>query len=133
MKYTHLNCALALSFALSALTLSAQAITPTIETTGMIGIADAQTAQLNLLNPGILPPALGVACSAVVSFVNAAGAVLKSMPLIIPPGQSMSFSIRSDVDLSLLPGDRREIRATIATPAFPPNATSTTATPACAN
>ncbi len=127
MKYTHLTCALALS----AWALSAQAITPNIETTGMIGIADAQTAQLNLLNPGIQPPALGVVCTAVVAFVNAAGAVLKSMPLTIPPGQSMSFSLRSDVDLSLLPGDRREIRATIATPAFPPNAASTAAATTC--
>jgi hypothetical protein len=119
MKYTHLTCALlrsfALSFALSALTLSAQVVTPTLETTGMIGIADAQTAQFNLLNPGILPPAVGVVCSVVASFVDNTGLVIKSMPLTILPGQSMSVSIRSDTDLNLLPGDRREIRATIST------------------
>jgi len=128
MKYIQLACA----FAVSAWSLSAQAVSPDVETTGMIGIADAQTAQLNLLNPGVLPPALGVVCTAAVSFVNATGTVLKSTTLTIPPGQSMSVSIRSvDTPLNLLPGEHVEIRATITTPGiFPPTATST-GVPAC--
>jgi hypothetical protein len=132
MKYTHLMCALALS----AFTLSAQVVTPTVQTTGMIGIADGETAQLNLLNPGLQPPtpAVGLLCSAVVSFVDAAGAVLKTMSLTIPPGQSMSVSIRSlDTPLDLLlPGERREIRAIISTPVvIPVTVTSSTAVAGC--
>ncbi len=135
MKNIYLTCALGLSLALSAFTLSAQVVTPTVQTTGMVGIADGETAQLNLLNPGFQPPtpAVGVLCSAVVSFVNAAGSVLKTMSLTIPPGQSMSASIRSvDTPLSLLPGERQDIRATITTPAvIPVTATSAAAAPSC--
>jgi hypothetical protein len=131
MKNTHLTCALALS----AFTLAAQVVTPTVQTTGVIGIADGETAQLNLLNPGIQPPtaALEVVCTAAVSFVDSAGAVLKTMSLTIPPGQSMSASIRSlETPLSLLlPGERREIRATITTPGLIPVATSPTAVAGC--
>jgi hypothetical protein len=98
----------------------------------MVGIADGETAQLNLLNPGVLPltPAAGILCSAVVSFVDSTGIVLKTMSVTIPPGQSTSVSIRSvDTPLSLLlPSDRREIRAIISTPAAIPVA-STVSTP----
>jgi hypothetical protein len=132
MKYILLTCAVALS----VLTLSAQVVTPTVQTTGMIGIADGETAQLNLLNPGLqaLTPAAGVLCSAVVSFVDSTGAVLKTMSLTIPPGQSMSASIRSlETPLSLLlPGERREIRAIISTPAvIPVTVASSTAATTC--
>ena len=125
MNYAHLTCALAMG----ALALSAQTVTPTVtQTTGMVGIADAQTAQLNLLNPGVQPPALGPVCTVAVSFVNANGKVLKSTMLTVAPGQSQNFDLRSDVDLSLLPGDRREIRATITSPVLipPPNAAAST-------
>jgi hypothetical protein len=90
----------------------------------MVGLADAQTAQLNVLNPGILAPALGVICSAAVSFVDANGTVLKSAVLNVLPGKSLSLALRSDIDLKLVAGDRREIRATIAIPPFPPPATA---------
>lgn len=130
-KYVLLTMALALS----AVALSAQAVpvSNTVQTTGMVGIADAQTAQLNLLNPGVLPPAVGAICSATVSFVDANGSVLKATSLAVPPGKSMPFDLRSDTDLQLVAGDRREIRATISIPAvFPPTATgSTPIAPAC--
>jgi hypothetical protein len=120
---------------LMALALSAQVIpvVPTVQTTGMVGIADAQTAQLNLLNPGVAPPATVTVCSATVSFVDADGTVVKSTTLSVDPGKSMAFSLRSDIDLHLLTGDRREIRALIAISAIlPPTATTTsTAIPAC--
>jgi len=99
----------------------------------MIGIADSQTAQLNLLNPGVQAPAIGVICTAAVSFVDAAGTVLKSRTLIIAPGTSAPFDLRSDTDLNLVvAGDRREIRATIMIPPFPPppTAAGSTAIPA---
>ena len=126
LKYFNSTCAL---MALSAFALNAQVTTATqtILTTGMVGIADAQTAQLNLLNPGVLPGASAVACTAAVSFVDASGIVLKSASLTVLPGQSMSFSLRSDTDLNLVAGDRREIRATISSPAITPVATASAA------
>jgi hypothetical protein len=111
-----------LAMTLSAFALDAQTTigSQNIQTTGMVGVADGQTAQLNLLNPGIQAPALGVICSATVSFVDSAGSVVKSTTLTVIPGQSQSFSIKSDVDLNLTAGQRREIRATIAIPPIPP-------------
>ena len=55
LKYASLTCALMLS----AVALSAQvtSVIPAVQTTGMVGLGDAQTAQLNLLNPGVEPPA----------------------------------------------------------------------------
>jgi hypothetical protein len=92
----------------------------------MIGIADSETAQLNLLNIGVQPPGVGYVCTATVSFVNAAGTVLKSATLTVLPGQSASLSLRSDTDLSLLPGDRRDVRARIAIPGILTPTASTT-------
>jgi hypothetical protein len=37
-----------------------------VKTTAMIGLAQGQTAQLNLLNPGVQAPATGVICTAAV-------------------------------------------------------------------
>jgi hypothetical protein len=127
-KTLHLTCLLTLS----AIALSAQAIplSSTVQTTGMVGIADAQTAQLNLLNPGVLAPALGIICTASVSFVDSTGNVLKSATLTIPPGKSMSLSLKSDTDLNLVVGDRVQIRATITIPPFATPAATVTG-PAC--
>jgi hypothetical protein len=128
-KFAFLTCALALGLVAQTVPVS-----QFIQTTGMVGIADAQTAQLNLLNPGVQAPALGMVCTASVSFVDATGTVLKSASLTITPGKSMSFTLRSDTDLNLVAGDRREIRAVISVPSFvpPPTATGTTpVNPAC--
>jgi len=128
LKFLNLTCVLTLSaFAVRAQTVP---VFETVQTTGMVGIADAQTAQLNLLNPGVLEPAVGAICTAAVSFVDAGGAVLKSATLVVAPGKSLSFSLRSDTDLNLVAGDRREIRATIGTPAIVSPA-ATTSTPSC--
>lgn len=131
LKYVQSTCAL---MALGALSLAAQVTNtlPAVQTTGMIGVADAQTAQLNLLNPGVLAPAVGVMCKANVSFVDAGGTTLKSATLTISPGQSQSFSLRSDVDLNLVSGARREIRAVISIPPIAtPVASTAAAVPAC--
>jgi hypothetical protein len=124
-KSVYLTCVLTLS----AVGLSAQVTTvlPDVRTSGMVGIGDAQTAQLTLLNPGMEAPALGIICTAMVSFVDASGRVLKSATLTIAPGKSIPFVLRSDVDLNLIAGQRREIRATISTPGVPPPATPTAA------
>jgi len=109
------------AIAVSACALSAQ----TVETTGMVGIAYAETAQLNLLNPGVVPPGDAVSCAAAVSFLDNNGVVLKTTTLAVAPGRSLPFTLRSDTDLSLLSGERREIRVTITIPAITP------AIPAC--
>ncbi len=109
-RLTKLTCALAFgAAALCAQTVS----TLSVETTGMVGIAAGETARMNLLNPGVLAPAVGVVCTAGVTYLDATGTVLKTGSLTIVPGQSQSFDLRSDTDLSLAAGDRREIRAQI--------------------
>ena len=124
LRYVGSMCVLALG-------LSAQVAvgTETVQTTGMVGIAFAQTAQLNLLNPGVLPPAVGAICTAVVSFVDDTGTVIKSTTLSVAPGKSLPFILRSDTDLNLATGGRREIRATISILAAA--AASSVTTPAC--
>jgi hypothetical protein len=130
-NYARFTCFLALS----ACALSAQVIPSTVQTTGMIGVADAQTAQLNLLNPGIQPPAVGVVCTAAVTFIDGNGVVVKTGTLTVPPGQSRSLAIRSDMDLNVVAaGDRREVRAVISIPGILPPTPTPTATvvePAC--
>ena len=114
-------------FALAAAALQAQTNlpVPVTRTTGMVGIAEGQTAQLNALNPGVAPPALGVICSALLSFVTEDGTVLKTKTVSVAPGTSQSIVIDSVKDLALATDERKQIRAAIAIPA--PN----TATPAC--
>jgi len=121
---SRLTCVLALG----AIALSAQTIPQeTVHTTAMIGIATGQTARLNLLNPGVLPPALGVICTAEVTYYDHAGNVKKSAPVAVSPGTSQSVDLRSD-DLALAPASRTEIRATIAMPGIlPPASSSSTA------
>jgi hypothetical protein len=129
-KFTKAICV----FTLSAIGLAAQAIpvTQTIQTFGMVGLAEGQTAELNVLNPGVPPPALGVICSAALSFLNDQGDVLKTTTVSVEPGKSAAFYLYSDVDLKLASDDRREIRATIkTTPVFPPNASATPLMGAC--
>jgi hypothetical protein len=131
LKYVRSMCVFT---ALGACALSAQvtSVLPAVQTTGMVGIADAQTAQLNLLNPGVLAPAVGIICKATVSFVDGTGTVLKSTTLTINPGQSQAFTLRSDTDLNLVAGNRREIRATISIPPIAtPVATTAAAAPGC--
>jgi hypothetical protein len=125
LNYAQLTCVLALSAA--ALSAQTQTPAPTVETTAMVGLADAQTAQLNLLNPGVLPPALGMICTAEVTFIDADGTSLKSGVVTVLPGRSGSLSLRTDSDVAIAVGDRREIRAVITIPA-----PATTTTPAAA-
>jgi hypothetical protein len=121
---------LTFALALGALALPAQVVVGlTVQTTGVVGIADGQTARFNLLNPGVLAPAMGIICSATVSFVDAQGNVLKSGTLSVPPGHSMALDLRSDTDLKLVAGDRTQIRGTILMP--PVAAASATASTSC--
>ena len=118
-QVARLTCVCVLgSLALMALALN-------IQTTGMVGLASGQTARLNLLNPGIQAPAMGIICTAQVSFVDSDGASLKSDTLAVIPGKSASLDLSGDSELNLAMGDRRQIRALITIPAIPassPNA-----------
>ncbi len=124
-------------FALAAIGLCAQTvITPparVMRTSGMVGIAEGQTAQLNALNPGVMPPAMGAICSGLLSIVGEDGTVLKSKTVNVAPGTSQSLVIDSVKDLALPTAERKQIRATITIPPIlPPTATSTTpVTAAC--
>jgi hypothetical protein len=114
----------------TALLLFAAAVLPaqSVLTTGIVGITDGQTVQINVLNPGVLAPALGVICSAAVELVDDSGNVLKTASLTILPGQSKSLQIRSDTDLGLtVAGDRKQIRAVVASPGFAPSTTGAVA------
>lgn len=89
-----------------------------VQTFGMVGLTEGQTARLNLLNPGVpSPAATGAICSAQVSFLNDQGTVLKMSTVSVIPGKSVSFDLDRDTDLAVT--DRRvEIRATIRIPAL---------------
>jgi len=47
------------------------------------------------------------------SFLNADGVVLKTRPVTVPPGESMSFNLDRDADL-IVSDFRVQVRATIA-------------------
>ena len=114
-------------FTLAAAGAFAQIVTtPAVaRTTGMIGLAEGQTARLNVLNPGIEPPAAGVICSAMLEFMDGTGKVLKSASVSVTPGQAALFDLFADADLSLAADSRTEIRAVITLPAVIPVAVST--------
>jgi len=117
-------------FALAASGLMAQTVTPptqAVGTTGMAGVAEGQYAHFNVLNPGVLPPAVGVVCNAVLTFLGDDGGVLKVKLVSVTPGHSAFIELFSDVDLGLAVGARKEIRATFTTPPVIP-VTSATAT-----
>jgi hypothetical protein len=121
-------------FAMAAVGLFAQSTpaVPALETrtSGMVGITDGQVARLNVLNPGVAAPAVGVVCTATLSFWDGKGALLKTGPAIVLPGQSQYLDLFGDKDLALAALDRRQIRATITIPAIPPPPASTTVQPA---
>jgi len=127
-RYVFTKCALACLVFAGTTAIFAQTTPvaiPTVQTTGMVGLADSQTAQLNLLNlssnPVLTPTAVGF-CTANVSFIDGAGTVLKTGTVAVAPGRSVPFALPStDPKLSLMAGgERREIRATISMPAIPP-------------
>jgi hypothetical protein len=116
------------AFFLAALA-GAQALPPiaigaNVQTFGMIGIAEGQTARLNVLNPGVQAPAATAAlCSGLLTFWDDQGQSLKTLSVTVIPGHSMALDLDADVDLKLLTNQRKQIRATIQIPAIlPPTA-----------
>jgi hypothetical protein len=125
-------------FALAASGLMAQTVTPptqAVGTTGMVGIAAGQYAQFNvlnpILNPGVLPPATGAVCNAVLTFLGDDGGVLKTKTVSVAPGHSDFIDLFSDMDLGLAVGARKEIRATFTTPPVVPVTAATPAAGPC--
>jgi hypothetical protein len=107
-----------------------------VQTTGIVGIADAQTARLNLLNPGVQAPLSAIACTATVTFIDGDSNQLKSATFTVTPGKSSYLDLRSDTDLNLAAGDRSEIRAVISiltttTIPPPPSTTPVAASTSC--
>jgi hypothetical protein len=108
-------------FTLAAVGLYAQTTTPVASspvistaTTGMIAVAEGQEARLNVLNPGVLPPAAtGLICAAQVSFLSDDGKVIKTSTLTINPGSAGGLVVDGDIELKLVGAERREVRATI--------------------
>ena len=105
-------------------------------TSGMVGIAEGQIAQLNALNPGVAAPAMGVVCTGLLSFVGEDGTVLKSATVSVAPGTAAHISIDAVKDLALAVAERKQIRATITIPPVLPPSTSASGstppvTPAC--
>ncbi len=126
-RYMSLTCVLMFAGVLSAQTIPVQ----TVETTPIVGIAAGQTARMNLLNPGVVLPTGGPECTAIVSFVQGSGSVLKTVTVTIDPGKNQAIDLHSDSDLNLVAtGDRKEIRATVTTPALTPVSGTPTTTPA---
>lgn len=113
-------------FALAAIGLYAQTTTPpdlVTHTTGLVGIAEGQTAQFNALNPGDG----GATCTGVLNFITADGTVLKPTTVTVGPGTGQHIQLDSVADLALAAAARKEIRATITVPSAPPPSTSSTA------
>ncbi len=122
-------------FTLAATGLFAQTVpAQETKTTGVVGIAYGQTARFNVLNRGVPAPAVGVVCSAVLTYYDGKGAMLKQSNVTVLPGQIGSLDLFSDVDLALPAVQRKQIRATVSVPLIPPPASSaagSTPTPAC--
>ncbi len=99
-----------------------------VQTFPFAGIASGQTARLNALNVGVQAPALGVTCSAQLSFFDNQGGLLKSSTVTVIPGRGMSIDLDADADLKLAPGERRQIRGVIS---IPPAVDVPAGTPSC--
>jgi hypothetical protein len=63
---------------------------------GVIGIGSGQTARLNVLNPGVGAPLLGVRCEATFNFLTDQGELLKSGTATIDPGKTASLELTTE-------------------------------------
>jgi len=114
-------------FALAASGLMAQTVTPPpqVATTGLVGLAQEQRAQFNVLNLGSVTSTVQSVCVAVISFLGDDGGVLKTKTATMAPGQSAFIILDALSDLQLAVGQRKEIRAMYMVPAVPAPAATT--------
>src|ERR1700683_3825078 len=107
-----------------------------LRTSGVVGIAQGQTARFNVLNPApaasitstaAVPPV----CSAALKYYDAVGALLKSSTVTVPAGTAGYLDLFSDVDLALAVGQRRQIRVTVSVPLVPAATADAKPEPVC--
>ncbi len=132
ITFTRFVCLAALAVVTGISQTATPPISPVTRTFGMVGLAEGQTARLNVLNPAATA-ATAAPCSATLAFLSDTGAVLKTTTVSVTPDASMSFDLDSVADLQLATDERREIRATIQMPvATPVSSTAAIAQrPAC--
>ena len=94
-----------------AISASAQADS-NVKSFGIVGMAEGQTARLNVLNVGGQGQA--AQCIASLVFLSDQGEVLKVRTLSVLPGRSVSLDLDADTDLELAASQRRQIRAALA-------------------
>src|SRR5579863_3041547 len=68
-------------------------------TSGAVGIAQGQTARINVLRPNQTATA---ACSAVLTYFDGAGKQLKTSAVTVAPGTVSYLDLFSDADLALV-------------------------------
>ena len=112
--------------------------TPTQElrTSGVVGLAQGQTARFNVLNPAPAASATttataSAACSAALTYYDAVGTLLKTSTVTVAPGTASYLDLFSDVDLGLIIGQRKQIRVTVSAPLVPAATATATPIPVC--
>jgi hypothetical protein len=92
-----------------------------IRTFGVVGLAPGQSAQLNVVNPGLPAPFLAIICNTRLSFVDDQNNELKSSATVqVLPGKSVSLVLNKDTDAPGTDGGRAPIRAIVRTPPLGP-------------
>lgn len=117
-------------FALAAAGLYAQTAAPNMpvtdtRTSGAVGIAQGETARVNVLRPNETATST---CTAALTYYDGAGAQLKTATVTVAAGTVGYLDLFSDADLSLATDQRRQIRVTVAVPVAAPPASSASAT-----
>jgi hypothetical protein len=125
------------TMAVTGLLAQTTATTPAVRTrtSGIVGIAQGQTARFNVLNPAPAAPATATtataACTAALTYYDASGALLKSSTVTVPPGTAGHLDLFSDVDLAIVLGQRRQIRVTVSVPLVPAATADAKPEPVC--
>jgi len=113
------------------------ATTPAQETrtSGVVGIAQGQTARFNVLNPAAAASTatttVAAVCTAILTYHDAVGALLKTSTVTVAPGTAGYLDLFSDVDLALATGQRRQIRVTVSVPLAPASTADAKPLPVC--
>lgn len=94
-------------------------------TSGVVGIALGQTARFNVLRPNETATA---ACTAVLTYFDGAGTLLKTSTVTVAPGTVGYLDLFTDVDLALALDQRKQIRVTVAVPVVVPSTSSSSTT-----
>jgi hypothetical protein len=94
-------------------------------TSGGVGIAQGQTARLNVVRPD---EAATAACPAVLTYFDGTGKQLKTATITVAPGTMGYLDLFSTTDLALAADQRKQIRVTVAIPVAAPSTSPSSAT-----